>query len=326
MTSKRSRFSQIQIDTLLSRMKTLTLVLAALVALLPLVVSCASTPSSLPQKVGGAGETSWAFGFANLSDLSVYSDAVVVGVVDRVVEIVPTIQGRHTDYMTRWAFRVEKMLKGKETKELIINQMGAPDQPGSDISDDPLFLPKERYLLFLRETPGGTYSSFGPWARYLIWDNKVYSMNHILQRGYQAPFELNFYGVGLDDMTGRITAIADSVQLTFTYGAPRLFADVLRYSAGITLNIDVTLSTGKYGPGKVTLSVNRNSLPEGIDVNISPTEFAVSPRTDYKSTLIVMTSPALPPGSYRIPVEYDFAGVGRGSRTITYNVNPPETP
>jgi hypothetical protein len=307
-------------------MKKLLIVIMASVGLLLMPVSCASTQAPLPQKNGGGGEASWAFGFDNLTDLSVYSDVIIIGVVDRVVEIKPATQGRHTDYMTRWALRVEKVMKGKETKELVINQSGSPDLPGSDISDDPLFLPGERYLLFLRETTDGTYFKFGPWGRYLIWDNKVYSMNHILRGGYQAPWELNFYGMELGDMTGRITGIVDSVQLAFTQGAPRLLADVLRYSAGITLDIDVTLSAGKYGPGKVTLKINKTAFPEGLDASISPAEFAASPRSEYKSTLIITTSPELSPGSYRIPVEYDFSGFGQGSRTITLNINPAEIP
>ena len=307
-------------------MRKLLIVILALSALLILPASCASTPQPLPQKTGGGGEASWAFGFDNLADLAIYSDVIVVGVVDRVVDTVPMTEGRHTDYMTKWAFRVEKALKGKKAGELIINQSGSPDQPGSDISDDPLFLTKERYLLFLRETIQGTYFSFGPWGRYMIWNNKVYSMNHILQRGYQAPLELNFYGVELDDMAGKIIEIVDSVQLKFTQGEPRLLADVIRYSAGITLDIDVTLSTGKHGPGKVTLKVDKAAFPVGLDASISPAEFAASQRSEYKSTLIIVTSPELPPGSYRIPVEYDFVGVGKGRRTITYNVNPTEMP
>lgn len=289
----------------------------------------ASTPTTTtlsvpPRRIGGGGEASWAFYFDNVADLCAYSDVMAIGVVDRVVEIVPPLtEGGHL-YETRWALRVEKVLKGKETRELIVNQAGAPDQPGSDIRDDPLFLSGERYLLFLREGTPGIYFSFGPLGRYLIWDNKVYSMNHVLLpgAGYHAPPELNFDGVDLDALVGNIVELVDSVQLTFTQGAPRLRADVVRYPAGITLNIDVTLSTGKNGPGKVTLRINRDALPEGLEVSIRPAEFIAYPQSEYKSTLIIMTSLELSPGTYMIPVEYDFEGVGYGHRTITLNVNP----
>lgn len=305
---------------------TKTLIILSLLVFLMGLVSCALAELPLPQKEGGGGEASWAFGFDNLTDLCRYSDAIIIGVVDRVAEVISQNESRHTWYRTKWVFRVEKSLKGKVTREIIINQSGSPEQPGSDITDDPLFLPKERYLLFLRKTADGTYFHFGPYGRYLIWNGKIYSMNYVLLRGYRAPLELNFFGIELDEMRNRITEIVSAVQLSFTQGEPRLRADVLRYSAGVTLTIDVVFSTGKNGPGDVTLSVNEASLPEGLLASIEPKEFYTRTRSEYKATLLIVTFPELPPGSYKIPVEYDFSGVGQGSRSITLNVNPPEMP
>ncbi len=303
----------------------LVTVLTLFIALLTML-SCASTPTPPPQRIGSGGSASWAFYFDNIADLCTYSDVVAIGVVDRVIEIVPPLTERGHLYQTRWAFRVEKVLKGKDTGELIVNQTGAPNQPGSDIRDDPLFLPGERYLLFLREATSGIYFSFGPQGRYMVWEDRVYSMNHILLDGaaYHAPPGLNFDGVALNDLADDITEIVDSVQLTFTQGRARVQADVLRYPAGITLNIDAILSAGKNGPGKVTLEIDKAALPKGLEVSIRPAEFTAYPKGEYKSTIIIMTSPDLPPGTYEIPVEYDFEGVGSGHRTITFHVNPPE--
>ena len=192
---------------------------------------------------------------------------------------------------------------------------------------DTLFLSGERYLLFLREAEysPGLFGGFGPWGRYMVWEPRVYSMNHILLPGaYQAPPRLNFDGVALNDLTDNITEIVDSVQLKFTQGVPRLQADVLRYPAGITLNIDVKLSTGKNGPGKVTYKIETAALPEGLKVSIRPAEFTAYPQSEYKSTLIITAVPELYPGTYEIPVEYEFEGVGLGHRTITFHVNPAE--
>lgn len=309
-----------------SRGRLLLPIVLILAVILLVPVSCTSTPSHPPQRIGGGGEPSWAFYFDNVADLCAYSDVVAIGVVDRVVEIVPPLtEGGHL-YQTRWALRVEKVLKGKETRKLIVNQSGAPDQPGSDVRDDPLFLSGERYLLFLREGTPGVYFSFGPLGRYLIWDNRVYSMNHILLPGvgYHAPPELDINGEDLDALVGIIIELVDSVQLTFTRGEPRLQADVLRYPAGITLNIDVTLSTGKNGPGKVTYKINEAVLPEGLEISMRPAEFTAYPQSEYKSTLIIVATPELSPGTYEIPVEYEFEGVGSGYRTITFHVNPAE--
>ncbi len=61
------------------------------------MVSCASTPSPPPQRSGGLGTNpSWAFYFDNIADLCTYSDVVAIGVVDRVIEIVPPLtEGGH---------------------------------------------------------------------------------------------------------------------------------------------------------------------------------------------------------------------------------------
>jgi len=288
------------------------------------MVSCASTPSPPPQRIGEGESASWAFHFDNLDDLCAHSDIIVVGTVDRVIEVIH--QGGML-YQTNWAFRVEKILKGETTGEIAVAQMGSPDEPGTDIREAPLFLPGERYLLFLREADNspGLFGGFGPWGRYMVWENRVYSMNHILLPGaYQAPPRLNFDGVALNDLTDNITEINDSVQLTFTQGVPRLQADVLRYAAGTTLNIDVRLSSGKNGPGKVTYKIETAALPEGLEVSIRPAEFTAYPQSEYKSTLIIMAVPELYPGTYEIPVEYGFEGVGSGHRTITFHVNPAE--
>lgn len=262
-----------------------------------------STISSRPPQRVGSGQTSWAIGFDNLDDLVAYSDAIVVGVIDKALDV--------GDSSPRWSLRVEKVLKGKDTSDLIVRQ------------DDPPFLPGERYLLFLREGNSGTYFIFAHGSRYSIWDNKVYSMNYILPPGVEyAPPGLDYDGINLDIITGNIVGLVDSVRLTFTQGTPRLPADVLRYRPGVTLNIDVTVSTGKFGPGKVTLTVNRTTFPEGLEANIDPIDFTVSSRSEYKSNLTITTSQNLQPGTYRISVEYDFNGIRSGERTITLYVDP----
>lgn len=76
------------------------------------MVSCASTPSPPPQRIGEGEHASWAFYFDNLDDLCAHSDIIVVGTVDRVIEVIH--QGRMS-YQTNWAFLVEKILKGETT-------------------------------------------------------------------------------------------------------------------------------------------------------------------------------------------------------------------
>ena len=311
-------------------MKRLTTGLLLTLSLL-LSISCANPTSAVPtnhapaplqeqppRRSGGGGQIDWAFSFDNLSDLTAFSDVIAIVVVDKAIEVT---HEKGMLYSTRWALRVEKVLKGRQSAELIVYQFGSPDQPGSDMSDDPLFLPRERYLLFLREGTPGTYGYFGPWGRYLLWNNRVYSMNHILLAPGAANYrtgELNYAGADMNTLAQHIVELADSVQLIFTQGLAETRADVVRYPAGTTVNIDATLSTGKYGPGKVTLAVDRARLPEGLVISMEPVEFTAYPWSEYKSRLTI--APDIPPGTYEIPVEYSFDGVGAGRRVITFHV------
>ena len=292
-----------------------------LVMLLVVPVSCTSTPSHPPQRIGGGGEASWAFLYNNMADMCTHSDVIAIGVVDRAIES----RDEGSLYMTDWAFRVEKVLKGKETGEITVVQTGSPDVPGSDMKADTLFLPGDRYLLFLRESSTGNLW-FHPQGRYLVWEDKVYSMNYILLDGAALgpPRGLNCNGVDLDTIAGRITEIVDSVQLIFTRYKARVPGDIMRYPVGTTLDAYANLSTGKNGPGKITYKIDREVLPEGLEVSIKPAEFEAEPYTEYESTLIITVAPGLAPGTYQIPVEYDFEGVTSGKRTITLHVHSPE--
>ena len=275
-----------------------------------------------PLRTGGSGQSSYAFGFDNLSELTAFSDMIAAVVVDRAVSVE---QQYKILYSTQWALRVEKVLKGPPLGQLSLSQMGSPVVPGSDPSDDPLFLPGERYMLFLREYAPGKYGTFGPWGRYLIWDDKVYSMNHIIVGGggYRAPPELDFDGVPLNSVASNVAKIVDSVQLIFTQGEPRLQADVLRYPAGTKLLIDARLSSGAHGPARVTTVIDKSGIPDGLQVSLQPAVFVAYPRSVYQSALTITMAQNLAPGTYEIPVEYDFDGVGRGRRVITLHVEPP---
>jgi hypothetical protein len=144
--------------------------------------------------------------------------------------------------------------------------MGAPDVPGSDIEAEPLFLPGDRYLLFLKKTSTGSYS-FHPQGRFFIWHNKVYSMHYILSGIETLPPVpgLNCNGDDLGIIEDKITEIVDSVQLMFTSYKARSPGDVIRYDAGMTVDIYANLSTGRNGPGKVTYKINRELLPAGLE-------------------------------------------------------------
>jgi hypothetical protein len=225
-------------------------------------------------------------------------------------------------YTTYWEFSIESVLKGDDTEEITIGQMGSPYVPFSDIPSCPLFHSGDRYLLFLKKSETGSYF-FHPQGHFMVWKDKVYSMNYILPAGKALRLVpgLNCNGVELKTIEEKITGIVDSVQLLFTRYKARIPGDVIRYSAGVTVEVYLSLSTGKNGPGNVSYAIDTDTLPEGITVSIRPDKFDVEPCEEYESRIIITTDYTLPSGSYQIPVQYDFKGVGSGSRDLTYNVN-----
>ncbi len=274
-----------------------------------------------PQRSGGGSDASWAYGYNSIEDMCAHSDIIAVGVADRIIETKE--ESRHL-YMTYWDFRIEKMLKGEEAGEITVVQMGSPDVPGSDFDCCPLFLPGDRYLLFLRKNESGSYS-FHPQGHFMVWKDRVYSMNYILPEG-DTPRPVpgfNPDGVELKTIEEEITGAVDSVHFMFTRYHYRSPGDVMRYDAGMTVDIYANLFTGNNGPVKVTYKVDTQQLPEGITPSIRPAEFDAEPHGEYESILLIIIAPDVAPGTYLIPVEYDFEGAGSGSRTVTLHINDP---
>jgi hypothetical protein len=268
---------------------------------------------------GGGTNPSWAYTYHGFSDMCTHSDVISIGIAARIIE------SREEDtmlYMTYWDFKVEEILKGEKRGNLTVGQMGSPDVSGSDIKADPLFITGDRYLIFLKESEKGNLY-YHPQGRYFIWDDKVYSMNYILSEGSALPSVpgIDCNGVEMDVIEDKITEMVDSVQLIFTHYKARIPGDVTRYPAGLTISVYANLFTGNNGPGKISYNIDQEKLHDGITVYIRQAEFDAEPYSEYESTLIITTDSLLPAGSYQIPVEYDFEGVGSGSRILTYNVN-----
>ena len=157
-----------------------------------------------------SGQTSWVKDYDSIGELCSESAIIAVGVIGRVVEV---IQEKKNLYFTRFAFRIEQVLKGEENEEVIIYHTGAPDRPGSGLADDPLFEVGEEYLLFLKLSESGRYFHPGPWGRYKIIDGMVYSMNHILRDSqYQAPPQLDFNGVAINTFIEHINVVLGAVR------------------------------------------------------------------------------------------------------------------
>jgi hypothetical protein len=289
------------------------------------ILSCANTEEettdmeeSPPQRSGGSTDPSWAFIYDSIEDMCAHSDIIVVGMADSISEI----KDEYPMYTTYWNFRVESVLKGDDIEEITVGQMGSPDVPYSDISSCPLFHPGDCFLLFLTKSETGSYY-FHPQGHFMVWRDKVYSMNYILPQGkaLRPVPGLNCNGVELKTIEEKITGVVDSVHFMFTRYSWRGPGDVIRCDAGMTREIYANLFSGNNGPGKVTLKIDEGALSEEITVSIRPEEFTAGPYGEYESRVLITTTYNIAPGTYLVPVEYDFEGVGSGSRTITLHIN-----
>ncbi len=291
------------------------------------VLSARSNPTGQGQPVSSGA--SWAKSFEDMTELCAASDVIALGMVDRVIRVTRAQPSGHL-YFTDWAFRIEKVLKGRVTEEVTVHQTGAAGL-GSEIAEDPLFRRGERYVLFLKRGAQEIFYNLGPWGRYKVVDGRVYSVNRALEyRTWYFEEKLDFNGVAQDDFIADVTEVAESPRLTFM-DRTRLPVDVFRTWIGGTITSDVAFWTGKYGPGKVSYTVkrvdNKNGdnpvpLPEGIRFTITPAKFTTAdPGLTYESRVLIWVSPDTPGGTYWVSVDYEFEGAGSGHRIITLHVD-----
>ena len=145
----------------------------------------------------------WASYYQDISELILDADLIAYGEIDRVVEV-QKINISHTDF----GFRINQLLKGDETKEAVIHQLGAAGI--ATVIDDPVFEQGEEYILFLHKTEAGIYCVLGgPQGRFKVADGKVYSMDNIISYQVLISPELSFNGVDLRNFIGYIIEKAE---------------------------------------------------------------------------------------------------------------------
>jgi hypothetical protein len=191
---------------------TAALLLLLVIAALLTQVSC-SRESNLPDFSGNTTGTiyvDYVKSYDSLGELAADADLIAVGTIDRTIEVVPdeatgeTGDPRARTYLTRSAFRVERVIKGIAIWEIVISQMGA--RGWAEENGNPVFEPGERCFLFLRNGNDGMYHLVNPVGRFSIKDGNVYSMNYVLPTGQSRPPQgLKFWKIDLDEFIGRVT-------------------------------------------------------------------------------------------------------------------------
>ena len=301
-----------------------------------LIITEEASTSNITFIPGASGSASWATNYEDMGELCSLADLIVVGTVDRIIEVVPAEWGHGMIYDAKSAFRVETVLKGTTDKEIVLTHMALANPDGwlEGMAEDPPLQPRERWVFFLRVTESGNYNNFGPWGRYKVIDDKVYSMNQIPGKNiWYYEEKLDFNGVSLSNFIESINETLDSVVLTFTdsHGLPDR---ALRFDAGGYQTVNINLSTGTHGPDDLTYTIKRVEskdsavempMPDELNVTIEPAKFTAYLRNKYQSTLKIQTTPDLPPGTYWICVEYQFGELTSGQRTLMVNINQSET-
>lgn len=307
----------------------LSLVITVLLATL---ASGCRTAAEITFAPGNSGSASYASSFQGMDELCNSSDVIVIGTVEKVIDVLPAEWGGGTIYDARSLFRVEEVLKGKIDKEIVLTKIALRDMEKNvwveGMNVDPPFRAGERWILFLSAEM--SYNNLGPWGRYKIIDDKVYSMNRVANDNNEYGNDIDINSVPLADFVASINQMLDSVVLTFTDSRiPWAIDRAVRFDAGGLQEVNVNLSTGKYGPDRVTYSIKRIeskdstvevTMPEGLNITIQPAQFVADPNNKYTSTLKIQTTPDISSGTYWIRVEYKF-GESMGYRVLMININ-----
>jgi len=133
--------------------------------------------------------------YYSLSELYADSVMVTLGTVDRVVSATDRDMGQGFNEsqtwlstLTEYAFRIERVFKGNQAEEISLFQVTGDryvDEQGEEVSvtfihsaDNIPFQPGERYILFLRASEPGRFSTVGgPMGKFIIVSGKVFSMD-----------------------------------------------------------------------------------------------------------------------------------------------------
>ena len=157
----------------------------------------------------------WADAYNGLDELCESADLIVTGEISKTLEEKQINSSMvETEEVLLWftdsLFTVDQVLKGKDVEQILIHQTGA--QGKQEVIDDPVFIVKDKCILFLHEYEDGKYFvEGGPQGRFMVVNEKVYSMNNIL-------LEVASVSVALDvnnlDMNSFINSIIETVNKT----------------------------------------------------------------------------------------------------------------
>jgi heat shock protein HslJ len=293
---------------------------------------------SPPELYTGTGGASWAVIPDDMAEVIANSDIIVMGIGLGYIGIEKG-SGSKDSPMGTWksGFRVDVVFKGENPREIILKHsiFQNPDGSFQTFRTDPPVQPGEKWILFLRQQDDGTYHEFGPWGRYQIINDKVYSMNRVLRNNNDYYVNnLDFNGEDAWTFFRELQGTLSSSALTFYDQRNELLAPVFGvHTSGFSDTLDAKFSTGRSASGTITFTIRRVDdqgsdaeipMPAGLDVWMDPSELVVEPDHEYSLVLHADTSRELPVGIYWMIVDAKINDKIVASRAIIVSIHQPQ--
>lgn len=178
-----------------------------IMAIMLVTVGChedMSTPVSSTPATAGSIDAEYHKYYDNLTGLCADADLIASGTITKTIEVLPD-EATHGGLLnTKSAFKIDKVLKGNATGEIVLSQTGAIGW--AEETGNPVFQVDEQWVLFLKERTGEFHLLTGSQGRYKLEDGKVSSMNYVLRNtpGLIVPLGLRFRNVPFEEFINRI--------------------------------------------------------------------------------------------------------------------------
>ncbi|NLE07918.1 MAG: META domain-containing protein, partial [Dehalococcoidales bacterium] len=247
-----------------------------------------------------SGSPSWAVMPEDITEVIADSDLIVMGTGIGYLGMEEQPGSRYiTQFDWKSVFRVDAVFNGTCPEEIVLTHPVDRYPDGSFhffFNSNPPVMEGERWILFLRRHDDGTYTEFGPWGRFKITDEKVYSMNRVTgdDNDYYAR-KLDINGENTWTFLRSLQHTLSASSLTFHNLRNELLSHGFGiHTSGLTGTREARFSTGWSVSGTVTFTIRRVDgqdsgieLPmlDGVDIRMEPSSLSVEPDREYSLTL-----------------------------------------
>lgn len=163
-----------------------------------LMLLTAGIIANQPKQKEGYRSVSWAYGYGSIEDLSNHADLIVKGYVTKSIYYHVQLNENHDMLFTNHTLKITEYLQGETIqKEITIVQTGGIENNKIDhIKDDPLLQKNMHMIVFLRQIDDDAYCILGgPQGRFIIQNNKVYSVGEIYSDASVTTKKLHTEGI-----------------------------------------------------------------------------------------------------------------------------------